>query len=34
VKDLVRSAIDFARSDMDKPGKAVGLTISKIARKA
>lgn len=33
VRDLVRSAIDFATSEMDRPGKAVGLTISKIARK-
>ena len=33
VGDLVRSAINFAMSDMDKPSKAVGLTISKIAKK-
>lgn len=33
VRDLVRSAIDFAMSELDKPGKAVGLTISKIAKK-
>lgn len=33
VEDLVRSAIDFAISDMDKPSKAVGLTVSKIAKK-
>ena len=33
VEDLVRSAIQFAMSDMDKPSKAVGLTISKIAKK-
>jgi hypothetical protein len=34
VRDLVRSAIDFAKSDMDKPSKAVGRTISKIGKKA
>lgn len=33
VRDLVRAAIDFAMSDMDKPTKAVGLTVSKIATK-
>jgi hypothetical protein len=33
VKDLVQSAIDFAISDMDKPSRAVGLTISKITQK-
>ncbi len=33
VEDLVRSAIDFAMSDMDKPSKAVGLTVSKNAKK-
>lgn len=33
VRDLVRSAIDFAMSDMDKPSSAIGLTVSKIARK-
>jgi hypothetical protein len=31
VTELVRSAIEFAKSDMDKPCKAVGRTISKIA---
>ena len=34
VEDLVRSAVAFARSDMDKPSKAVGMTVSKIAKKA
>jgi hypothetical protein len=33
VKELVRSAIDFAIADMDKPSKAAGLTISKIVNK-
>lgn len=33
VRDLVQSAIDFARADMDKPSRAVGLTISKITAK-
>jgi hypothetical protein len=31
VKDLVKAAIEFAISDMDRPSKASGLTISKIA---
>lgn len=30
VKDLVKSAVDFAIEDMEKPSKAVGQTISKI----
>ncbi|MFD0998949.1 DUF1801 domain-containing protein [Ohtaekwangia kribbensis] len=30
VKELVKSAIDFAVKDMDKPTKSVGETISKI----
>jgi hypothetical protein len=30
VKALIREAIDFAISDMDKPTKSVGKTISKI----
>lgn len=30
VKDLVKSAIDFAIEDMDKPTKSIGKTISKI----
>lgn len=30
VKELVKSAIDFAVKDMDKPTKSVGDTISKI----
>lgn len=33
VRALVRSAIALAKSDLDKPSKAVGLTISKIAKK-
>ncbi len=32
-KDLLRAVIRFAISDRTKPGKAVGLTISKIAQK-
>lgn len=31
VEDLVRSAIHYAASDMDKPSRAFGQTISKIA---
>lgn len=30
VKDLIRSAAEFAIKDMDKPTKAIGTTISKI----
>ncbi|MGZ8511797.1 MAG: hypothetical protein ACXWWA_15525, partial [Chitinophagaceae bacterium] len=30
VKDLVKSSVDFAIKDMDKPAKSVGQTISKI----
>ena len=30
VMELVRSAIQLAKSDQDKPSKAIGLTISKI----
>lgn len=33
VKDLIRSAVDFAVKDMDKPTKAIGMTISKIKKK-
>jgi hypothetical protein len=33
VKDLIKSAVDFAIKDMDKPTKAVGTTISKIKKK-
>lgn len=33
VRDLVQAAIDFAISNLDKPTKAIGLTISKIATK-
>jgi len=32
VKSLIKSAITFAREDMDKPTKSIGLTISKIKR--
>ena len=32
VKTLIKSAIAFAKEDMDKPTKSVGLTISKIKR--
>lgn len=30
VKDLIKSAVDFAIADMDKPTKSIGKTISKI----
>lgn len=30
VKDLIKSAVDFAITDMDKPTKSFGKTISKI----
>ncbi len=33
VEDLVKSAVDFAVRDMDKPTKSAGLTISKIKTK-
>lgn len=33
VKDLIKSAVDVAIKDMDKPGKSAGTTISKINRK-
>lgn len=33
IKDLVRSAVDFAIKDMEKPTKSVGKTISKITKK-
>jgi Domain of unknown function (DU1801) len=33
VKDLIKSAIDFAINDMDKPTKLIGKTISKIEDK-
>jgi hypothetical protein len=33
VESLVRAAIAFAMGDMDKPSKAVGLTVSKIGKK-
>lgn len=32
VKDLIKSAVDFAIADMDKPTKSVGKTISKIKK--
>jgi hypothetical protein len=34
VKDLVKSAVDFAIKDMDKPTKLIGETISKINKTA
>lgn len=33
VKQLIRSAIDFAKKDLDKPTKTIGQTISKINKK-
>ena len=30
VKDLIKTAVDFAIKDMDKPTKSIGMTISKI----
>lgn len=33
VKDLLKSAVDFAIKDMDKPTASTGKTISKISRK-
>lgn len=33
VKDLVKTAVDFAIKDMDKPTKSIGMTISKIKTK-
>lgn len=32
VKDLVKSSVDFAIKDMDKPTKTIGQTISKIKK--
>lgn len=32
VKDLVKSSVDFAIKDMDKPAKSIGQTISKIKK--
>jgi hypothetical protein len=32
VKDLIKSAVDFAIKDMDKPTKSTGMTISKIKK--
>ncbi|HKO80547.1 MAG TPA: hypothetical protein VJU78_09135 [Chitinophagaceae bacterium] len=33
VKDLIKSAAEFAIKDMDKPTKTIGATISKIKKK-
>jgi len=33
VKDLIKTAVDFAIKDMDKPTKSTGMTISKIRTK-
>jgi hypothetical protein len=33
VKDLIKSAVDFAIKDMDKPAKSTGEVISKIEKK-
>ena len=33
VKDLIQSAVDLAIRDMDKPGRSIGTTISKISKK-
>ena len=33
VKDIIKSAVDFAIKDMDKPTKSIGATISKIKKK-
>ena len=33
VKELIKAAADFAIKDMDKPTKAIGMTISKIKTK-
>jgi hypothetical protein len=33
VRDLIRSAVDFAIADMDNPTKSIGKTISKIKTK-
>ena len=33
VKALIQEAIDFANTDMDKPNKSIGQTISKIKKK-
>lgn len=33
VKDLIKTAVDFAIKDMDKPTKLIGSTISKIKAK-
>jgi len=32
VKDLIKSAVDFAIADMDKPTQSIGKTISKIKK--
>ncbi len=33
VQDLIKTAVDFAIKDMDKPTKSIGMTISKIKAK-
>jgi len=33
VKDLIKTAVEFAINDMDKPTKSIGMTISKIKTK-
>lgn len=33
VRDLIKTAVDFAIKDMDKPTKSTGMTISKIRTK-
>lgn len=33
VKDLIKTAVDFAIKDMDKPTKSIGMAISKIKTK-
>lgn len=33
VKDLIKTAVEFAIKDMDKPTKSIGMTISKIKTK-
>jgi hypothetical protein len=33
VKDLIKTAVDFAIKDIDNPGKSISMTISKIKTK-
>ena len=33
VKDLIKTAVDFAIKDMDKPTKSIGMAVSKIKTK-